>query len=45
VILSRFSPRRLLEHCSGATATEYALFAALVAVVVIGVIVSGTLPK
>jgi len=37
--------RFLFADRSGATPTEYALLAALVAVVVIGVIVSGTLPK
>jgi Flp pilus assembly pilin Flp len=37
--------RFLFTDRSGATPTEYALLAALVAVVVIGVIVSGTLPK
>ncbi|HVI52630.1 MAG TPA: Flp family type IVb pilin [Candidatus Sulfotelmatobacter sp.] len=42
--------RSFLRHFAvgdkqGATPTEYALMAALVAVVVIGVIVSGALPK
>ena len=37
--------RRGLRNQDGATATEYALMAALVLVVVIGVIVSGVLPK
>lgn len=37
--------RALAGNEDGATKTEYALLAALVAVVVIGVIVSGALPK
>jgi|GEM_PF-4172559 len=40
-----FFRRLFLSNQDGATPTEYALLAALVAVVVIGVIVSGALPK